>query len=69
MAKEWHIEPSAIPDNAEINQYEKWDSLGHISIMMALEVEFGIEINADNVQNLLSITKILKYIENNKGAN
>ena len=64
LAREWKIESESIPNDAELNQYERWDSLGHISLMLALEAEFGIEITAETVQNLSSIPKIVDYLEN-----
>ena len=64
LAREWKIESDSIPNDAELNQYERWDSLGHISLMLALEADLGIEITAETVQNLSSIPKIVSYLEN-----
>ena len=63
LAREWNVNATSIPDDAELNVYEKWDSLGHISILLALEVEFGIEINPESVQSLLTLPKIVSYLE------
>lgn len=41
----------------------QWDSLGHMEIMMRLEEEFDIEINADTIAELISIQEICAYIE------
>jgi acyl carrier protein len=63
LAREWNVNATSIPDDAELNVYEKWDSLGHISILLALEAEFGIEISPASVQSLLTLPKIVAYIE------
>jgi len=71
LAREWNILPSAIPDNATINEFPQWDSLGHITIMLALENEFGLEISAETVQELLSLPKIVEHLSAHeaKGGN
>ena len=43
----------------------QWDSMGHMEVMMALEMHFGIEINADTIAQLTSIPAICSYIEEN----
>ena len=63
LAREWNVSATSIPDDAELNVFEKWDSLGHISILLALEAEFGIEISPASVQSLLTLPKIIAYLE------
>ena len=40
----------------------EWDSMGHMEVMMRLEEEFGVEINADTIAALISIPLICDYI-------
>lgn len=68
LAREWGVAVSAIPDDAALNDYAPWDSLGHISVMMALEAEFGLELSAETVQALLSLPKIVAHLEARRGA-
>jgi acyl carrier protein len=63
LAREWNVDAALIPNDAELNVYEKWDSLGHIGILLALEAEFGIEINPERVQSLLTLPKIVAFLE------
>lgn len=44
----------------------QWDSMGHMEVMMRLEEEFGVEINADTIGDLISIQAINDYL-NKKG--
>lgn len=36
----------------------QWDSMGHMEVMLRLEEQFGIEINADTIKNLINIPAI-----------
>ena len=62
LAREWGIDAASIPDDAGLNRFEKWDSLGHISILLALAANFGLPLNAENVQSLQSIRRITDYL-------
>ena len=42
--------PSSSPDTIET-----WDSLHHLSFVVALEQEFGIQISPEEIEQLLSI--------------
>jgi len=52
------------PDMA-FGDIPQWDSMGHMEVMMSLEAEFGIEINADTIGALTSVQLICEYIERN----
>jgi len=41
----------------------QWDSLGHMEVMLKLEEEFGVAIDADMIANLISIPEIVRYLE------
>jgi len=62
MASVWNISVETIPDNAELNEFSAWDSMGHISMLLALESEFGLELNKENVHKLRSIPTILQAL-------
>jgi len=63
MAAAWQIESNEIPDDAALNAFKYWDSLGHITMLLAVESEFGLKLNEDSVQNLRSISDILSALE------
>jgi len=46
----------------------QWDSMGHMEVMMSLEAEFGVEINADTIAALTSIPAICVYLKENQHA-
>ncbi len=41
----------------------EWDSLGHVSIMLALEERLGTEIDAEQMVELTTVGAIHQYVE------
>ncbi len=41
----------------------QWDSLGHMEVMLRLEDEFGVSIDADTIARLISVPEICRYLE------
>lgn len=41
---------------------ENWDSVRHLSIMMSLEERFGIELEPEEVESMLSVAEIERVI-------
>ena len=46
----------------------QWDSMGHMEVMMVLENQFGIEINAETIAALTSVPAICAYLRENGHA-
>jgi acyl carrier protein len=44
-------------DQLEYRSIEKWDSLGHMALIAALEDEFDVMIDTDDVIDMSSFTK------------
>lgn len=40
-----------------------WDSMGHMDLMVALESQFGVEISAETISELVSVSAILEKIQ------
>ncbi|MBN2257811.1 MAG: acyl carrier protein [Anaerolineaceae bacterium] len=51
-----------ITDDFSYGDVPQWDSMGHMSIMMALEEQYNVQISADTITNLVSLPTIVKYI-------
>jgi acyl carrier protein len=41
---------------------EEWDSLNHVRLILALEAEFGVQLDADEIANLVSVGAIQERI-------
>ena len=48
------IQESQLNDELVYQSIEEWDSVGHMSLMAALEGEFDIELEIDEIINLSS---------------
>jgi acyl carrier protein len=55
-----------VTDNFTYGDIPEWDSMGHMNLMMALEVKFNIQITADTITNLVSIPAIISYLSERK---
>ena len=62
MASAWGIGAEDIPFDARLNEFPHWDSLGHVTLMLALEKNFKIEINYEILIELVTFQKIKDFI-------
>ena len=58
MAAVFDMNEEDIPDNATPGQIEKWDSLKHMNLIVALEEEFSIRFRDEQLEELISIELI-----------
>lgn len=47
-----------LPEEVSQKTIEKWDSLGHLQLCMALEKEFGIKFLMNDMPKLITLEKI-----------
>lgn len=72
MTKVFNVDISAIKDNASPDTIERWDSLHHMVLVVALEEEFGVEIRDEQINEMLNyrlILIILKELLHGKSEN
>jgi acyl carrier protein len=50
--------PETSPDNVET-----WDSIQHLTLVLALEQEFGIQFSPEEIEQLLSVDLIATFVE------
>lgn len=60
-------EDQITPDLA-FGDIPQWDSMGHMEVMISLENHFGIEINPETITDLVSLTTIYGYLQENGNA-
>jgi acyl carrier protein len=63
MADVFAVDSAQLPDTVTSDDLEQWDSLAHLSLMLELETEFGVEIASDAMGELLSLEAIVTYLE------
>lgn len=52
------IKPATTPDDIR-----KWDSIGHMKMVAALEEAFGVEFDVDEIMEMVSVERILSRLE------
>ena len=63
MSKCFDVSPEEIPDDVAIGELQKWDSLGHLNLMLELESQFKIPISRKSFEACSSLTGIVNFLE------
>jgi len=58
---------SEIPDDASADTLSGWDSLRHLELMLALELEYGVHIPTEDMLELRSLEAIEAFVAANGG--
>jgi citrate synthase len=61
IARVLRIEPDDITDDLSYHAIPQWDSLQHVALMLALEGELGVTIDADLTLQLSSVAAIREF--------
>jgi acyl carrier protein len=62
MADVFSADLAAIDDKANPQRIEKWDSVRHIYLILALEQRLGIEIDDDEIGRMVSLEAIVETV-------
>ncbi len=54
MSVVFEVEPREIDDNASPDSIAGWDSLRHMNLIVALEEEFNVSFNEDDISSMLN---------------
>jgi len=58
------VREDEIVDTLSSDSVDTWDSLNHISLLGALEQEFGVTINAEQIENTRSVVAMRSLLAN-----
>ena len=50
------------------SQFERWDSLNHLTLVMELEGEFGLSLTLDEMTALASVRDIIALVDSKAGS-
>jgi acyl carrier protein len=53
-------------DSASSTNMNEWDSVATVTLITLIEEEFGIEVEADDLERLVSFDSVLDYLEQGK---
>jgi len=63
MADVFGIEPDVIPNDAAMGVLEQWDSGNHISLVLALEEEFGVSFDVSEIEAMTCFEDVVGGVE------
>ena len=59
-----NVKETAVNDNLKYNDIPEWDSIGHMSLMSAVEEAFNISMETDDIIDFSSYKKGMEILEN-----
>ncbi|MBJ7262002.1 MAG: acyl carrier protein [Acidimicrobiia bacterium] len=62
VTRELSVPPGSINLLSTSDDVDRWDSLGHLQICMALEAEFGVSPGLEEVGQINSVSAIIEYL-------
>lgn len=62
MADILHLDPAKIDESTSVDNTPKWDSANHISLVLAIEEEFSIAFDVDEIEQMLSFFDITQSV-------
>ncbi|HVX67318.1 MAG TPA: acyl carrier protein [Bryobacteraceae bacterium] len=57
------LELDTITEDDSVETIPSWDSVRHLSLILALEERFGLEFEADRIPELISVRAIERALE------
>jgi acyl carrier protein len=68
LASALQVPVEAVTADLGFGDLPQWDSMGHMEVMMQLEERFGVEVSADTIAALTSVSAICSYLKENGHA-
>ena len=63
IAEIMEVDPSELSEDTAYGQFDKWDSLMHLRLVMEIEEKYGIEISINEIPSIKTLKDFYKYIE------
>ncbi|MEX2648018.1 MAG: phosphopantetheine-binding protein [Alphaproteobacteria bacterium] len=57
------LDPRSIDDQTRMEDMERWDSANHITLVLALEEEFGIAFEVPEIEGMITFQDIVATVE------
>jgi acyl carrier protein len=62
LAEATHVDVAVVPPDARIGSFERWDSLAHMRLLLAMEQQMGRELDPDEVAQIESLDDIVALL-------
>jgi acyl carrier protein len=63
LAEAIHVDIATIPDAARIGGFERWDSLAHLRLILALEETIGRQLDPDEAVQIESLEDVAGLLD------
>ncbi len=57
------VPPARLDARASTETVESWDSLQHLNLVLALEQEFGVQFEPEEMERMTSVGRIVELLE------
>lgn len=68
LADIFGIDAKSVDETASVDTIEKWDSLNHLNLVLALEQQFGITLTEEQTVEILNYS-LIKVVLEEHGVN
>ena len=68
MADVLKLDPASIGRTTALGQAANWDSLRHVDLCLALEQEFDVTLEVEDLESMLSYDDILRVLQSKVGG-
>ncbi|HEY1952399.1 MAG TPA: acyl carrier protein [Gemmatimonadaceae bacterium] len=65
MGDVFAVTPDSIDDSASVDTVEKWDSLNHLTLVLALEEAFNVSFTEEQIVEMLNYPLLKAVLEEN----
>ena len=63
MAESFGVDESELPDNINQQDYSRWTSLAHLTLLVALEERFGLSFSMSEMSSMTSPQLIMEVLK------
>ncbi len=63
IATSFNLDENSIKLNDTKKDIESWDSIGHLHLIMNIELEFDIKLNTEDVVKIDSVEKCVEVVD------
>lgn len=67
LADTFEILPEEVTPDLSVGMIERWDSFGHLQAVLAIEGEYGVQFDPQQIPELTTVSKLQAELEK-KGA-
>ena len=54
---------SILNESTKQEDIDKWDSLGHLNLILAIEAKLGVKFSSDEIVNIKSIKDVIEKLQ------